>query len=129
MVLTYLSAPDTGLGPGRGGVDMVRDVVAEIRRATRRKFRAEDKIRIVLEGLRGEIPVSHLCRRESISPALYYQWSKAFLEAGKNVLTVDTKRDATKWEIQRLREENDALKRAVAESALEVQRLKKSLGM
>jgi transposase len=74
--------------------------------------------------------VSHLCRRESISPALYYhQWSKAFLEAGKNGLTVDTKRDATKWEIQRLREENDALKRAVAESALEVQRLKKSLGM
>jgi len=108
---------------------MARDVVAEIRRATRRKFRAEDKIRIVLEGLRGEIPVTHLCRREGISPALYYQWSKAFLEAGKNGLMVDTKRDATKWEIQRLTEENDALKRAVAESALEVQRLKKSLGM
>jgi transposase len=108
---------------------MARDVVAEIRRATRRKFRAEDKIRIVLEGLRAEIPVTHLCRREGISPVLYYQWSKAFLEAGKNGLTVDTKRDATKWEIQRLREENDALKRAVADSALEVQRLKKSLGM
>ena len=108
---------------------MGRDVVAEIRRATRRKFRAEDKIRIVLEGLRGEIPVSHLCRREGISPALYYKWSKAFLEAGKNGLTIDTRRDATKGEIQRLREENDALKRAVAESALEVQRLKKSLGM
>jgi len=82
---------------------MARDVVTEIRRATRRRFRAEDKIRIVLEGLRGEIPVSHLCRREGISPALYYQWSKAFLEAGKNGLTVDTKRDATvrrqrKWE-------------------------------
>jgi len=108
---------------------MARDVVAEIRRATRRKFRAEDKIRIVLEGLRGEIPVSQLCRRESISPALYYQWSKAFLEAGKNGLTADTKRDATRGEVQRLREENDALKRAVAESVLEVQRLKKSLGM
>jgi transposase len=108
---------------------MARDVVAEIRRATRRKFRAEDKIRIVLEGLRGEISVSQLCRRESISPALYYQWSKAFLEAGKNGLTVDTKRDTTKAEVLRLKEENDALKRAVAESALEVQRLKKSLGM
>jgi transposase len=78
---------------------MARDVVEEIRRATRRKFRAEDKIRIVLEGLRGEIPVSQLCRRESISPAPYYKWSKAFLEAGKNGLTVDTKRDATKGEI------------------------------
>ena len=65
---------------------MARDVVAEIRRATRRKFRADDKIRIVLEGLRGEISVSHLCRREGISPSLYYQWSKAFLEAGKNGL-------------------------------------------
>jgi transposase len=108
---------------------MARDVVAEIRRATRRKFRAEDKIRIVLEGLRGEIPVSHLCRRESISPALYYQWSKAFLESGKNGLTVDTKRDATKSEVQRVREENEALKKALAETMLEVQRLKKSLGM
>ncbi len=108
---------------------MARDVVAEIRRATRRKVRAEDKIRIVLEGLRGEIPVTHLWRHEGISPALYYQWSKAFLEARKNGLMVDTKRDATKREIQRLREENDALKTAVAESALEVQRLKKSLGM
>jgi len=108
---------------------MGRDVVAEIRRATRRKFRAEDKIRIVLEGLRAEIPVAHLCRREGISPALYYQWSKAFLEAGTNGLTVDTKRDATKAEIQRVREENEALKKALAETMLEVQRLKKSLGM
>src|SRR5512136_286777 len=87
---------------------MARDVVTEIRRATRRRFRAEDKIRIVLEGLRGEIPVSHLCRRESISPALYYRWSKAFLEAGKNGLTVDTKRDPTKGGVQLLREENEA---------------------
>ena len=108
---------------------MARDVVAEIRRATRRKFRAEDKIRIVLEGLRGEIPVSQLCRRESIAPALYYKWSKAFLEAGKNGLTVDTKRDATKAEVERLKDENEALKRALAETMLDVQRLKKSLGM
>ncbi len=108
---------------------MTRDVVAEIRRATRRKFKAEDKIRIVLEGLRGEISVSQLCRRESISPALYYQWSKAFLEAGKNGLTVDTRRDATKVEVQRLKDENEALKKALAETMLDVQRLKKSLGM
>ncbi len=108
---------------------MARDVVAEVRRATRRKFKAEDKIRIVLEGLRGEISVSQLCRRESISPALYYQWSKAFLEAGKNGLTVDTRRDATKAEVERLKEENEALKKALAETMLDVQRLKKSLGM
>jgi transposase len=111
------------------GADMARDVVAEIRRATRRKFKAEDKIRIELEGLRGEISVSQLCRRESISPALYYQWSKAFLEAGKNGLTVDTRRDATKAEVERLKEENEALKKALAETMLDVQRLKKSLGM
>ncbi len=129
MTLTFLSAPDNGLGPGRKGADMTRDVVAEIRRATRRKFRAEEKIRIVLEGLRGEIPVSQLCRRESIAPALYYQWSKAFLEAGKNGLTVDTRRDATKLEVDRLKQENEALKRALAETMLDVQRLKKSLGM
>ena len=83
----------------------------------------------MLEGLREETSVSQLCRRESISPALYYQWSKAFLETGKNGLTVDTKRDATKVEVQRLREENEALKKALAETMLEVQRLKKSLGM
>jgi transposase len=108
-----------GLGQEEKGAEMARDVVAEIRRATRRKFRAEDKIRIVLEGLRGEIPVSQLCRRERISPALYYQWSKAFLEAGKNGLTIDTKRDATKGEVQWLREENEALKKALAESVLD----------
>ena len=108
---------------------MARDVVTEIRRATRRRFRAEDKIRIVLEGLRGEIPVSQLCRRESISPALYYKWSKAFLDAGKNGLTVDTKRDTTRVEVDRLKEENEALKKALAETILDVQRLKKSLGM
>ena len=118
-----------GLGHEEKGADMGRDIVAEIRRATRRKFRAEDKIRIVLEGLRGEIPVSHLCRRESISPALYYKWSKAFLDAGKNGLTVDTKRDATRVEVDRLKEENEALKKALAETILDVQRLKKSLGM
>jgi transposase-like protein len=73
--------------------------------------------------------VSQLCRRESIAPVLYYQWSKAFLEAGKNGLTVDTKRGATKAEVGRLKEENEALKRALAETMLDVQLLKKSLGL
>ena len=117
------------MGQEEKGADMARDVVAEIRRATRRKFRADDKIRIVLEGLRGEISVSDLCRREGISPSLYYQWSKAFLEAGKNGLTVDTKRDATRVEVERLKDENETLKKALAETMLDVQRLKKSLGM
>ena len=108
---------------------MAMDVVKEIRRATRRKFSAEDKIKIVLEGLRGEIPVSELCRREGIAPTMYYRWSKAFLEAGKNGLTRDTQRDATTEEVKRLKEENEALKKAVAETVLDVQRLKKNLGM
>ena len=106
-----------------------KDVVKQIRRATRRKFSAEEKIKIVLEGLRGEIPVSELCRREGISTTLYYRWSKAFLDAGKNGLVKDTKRDATSEEVKRLKEENSDLKRAVAESTLENLRLKKSLGL
>ena len=106
-----------------------RDVVKEIRRATRRKFGAEEKIRIVLEGLRGEISVAELCRRESIAPTVYYKWSKAFLDAGKNGLTRDTQRDTTSCEVKRLKDENEALKKALAESVLDVQRYKKSLGM
>jgi transposase len=105
------------------------NVIKQIRKATRRTFSAEQKIQIALEGLRGEIGVSELCRREGISPAVYYRWSKAFLEAGKNGLTKDTKRDATGDEVRQLKEENGYLKKALAESVLEVQRLKKSLGM
>ena len=108
---------------------MAKDVVKEIRRATRRKFSAEEKIRIVLEGLRGELSVSALCRREGIAPTLYYRWSKAFLDSGKNGLTRDTHRDATTNEVERLKEENETLKRALAESILDVHRYKKSLGM
>ncbi len=81
---------------------MERNVVTQIRRATRRRFCADDKIRIVLEGLRGEISVSELCRREGIYPSIYYRWSKGFLEAGMNGLTLDTGRDATKVEVLRL---------------------------
>jgi transposase len=106
-----------------------RNVVKEIRRATRRKFNAEEKIRIVLEGLRGEVSVSELCRREGIAPTVYYRWSRSFLDAGKNGLTRETQRDATTDEVRRLKEENESLKRALAESILDVQRYKKSLGM
>ena len=108
---------------------MATDVVKQIRRRTRWKFSADEKIRIVLEGLRGEIPITELCRQQGIQPSIYYKWSKAFLDAGKNGLTRDTQRDATSHEVRRLKEENDALKRAVAEMVLDNQRLKKSLGL
>lgn len=108
---------------------MTRDVVKEIRKATRRKFTAEQKIHIVLEGLRGEIPVTELCRRESIAPTMYYKWSKAFLDAGKNGLTKDTRRDATTDEVRRFKQENEDLKRALAEAILDVMRYKKNLGL
>ena len=108
---------------------MATNIVREIRQATRRKFSAEDKIRIVLEGLRGEIPITEVCRHEGIQPSIYYRWSKAFLEAGKNGLMRDTQRDATTDEVRQLKEENTALKKAVAESVLDVQRLKKTLGL
>jgi len=106
-----------------------RDVVKQIKAATKRKYSAEEKIRIVLEGLRGEISVTELCRREGIAPTVYYRWSKSFLDAGKNGLTKDSKRDATSSEVKGLREENAALKRAVAELVLDVQKHKKSLGL
>ena len=105
------------------------NVIKEIRRATKRKFSAEEKIRIVVEGLRGEISVSALCRREGIAPTMYYRWSKAFLEAGKNGLIRDTRRDATAQEVRQLKEENEVLKKALAEAILDVQKYKKSLGM
>jgi len=106
-----------------------RNVIQEIKRRTRRKFTAEQKIQIVLEGLRGEIPVVELCRREGIAPTMYYKWSKAFLEAGKNGLTRDTRRDATADEVKQLKQENEHLKQALGEAVLEVKYLKKSLGM
>lgn len=98
---------------------MTTDVIKQIRRATRRRFTAEEKIRIVLEGLRGEIPVTELCRKEGIQPSIYYKWSKAFLDSGKNGLTRETSRDATSGEVRRLKGENEALKKAVAEMVLE----------
>ena len=106
-----------------------KDVITQIKNATRRKFSAEDKIRIVLEGLRGQIPISEICRTEGIAASIYYKWSKAFLEAGKNGLTRDTLRDASSEEVKRLKSENEDLKKALAESMLDVIKYKKSLGM
>jgi len=106
-----------------------KDVVSQIKRATRRKFSADEKIRIVLEGLRGEIPIAELCRREGLSASIYYKWSKEFLEAGKNGLTRETLRDATSDEVKRLKAENNDLKKAVAELTLDVIKYKKTLGM
>ena len=105
------------------------NVIKKIKTATRRKFSADEKIRIVLEGLRGEISISELCRRESIAASVYYKWSKNFLEAGKNGLTRSTVRNATTDEVRHLKSENTDLKTAVAELTLEVIKYKKSLGM
>jgi transposase len=102
--------------------------VREIRRKTRRRFSSEEKIRIVLEGLRGEESIAELCRREGISPNLYYNWSKEFLEAGKKRLMGDTKREATSSEVMDLRNENKQLKELVAELSLRNRTLKKNLG-
>src|SRR5262249_11318931 len=102
-------------------------VVREIHRRTRRRFSAEEKVRIVLEGLRGEESVAELCRREGLAPNLYYRWSKEFLEAGKKRLLGDTTREATAPEVKGLREENTRLKQALAETVLENRLLKKRL--
>ena len=101
-------------------------VVKEIRRVTRRQFSAEEKIRIVLAGLRGEESIAELCRREGIVQNLYYRWSKEFLEAGKKRLAGDTARAATSDEVKELRQEASALKEVVAELMLENRLLKKS---
>ena len=102
-------------------------VVREIRRATRKQYSAEEKIRIVLDGLRGERSIAELCRREGIAESLYYSWSKEFLEAGKRRLAGDTARAATSSEVTDLRREARALKEVVAEQALELRLLKKSM--
>jgi len=102
-------------------------VMSDIRRATRRQFSAEEKIRIVLQGLRGEDSIAELCRREGISQNLYYRWSKEFLEAGKKRLAGDTAREATSDEVRTLRREAGALKEVVADLTLENRLLKKSM--
>jgi transposase len=102
-------------------------VVKDIRRATRKQYNAEEKIRIVLEGLRGEDSIAELCRREGISQGVYYKWSKDFLEAGKRRLAGDTARAANTDEVRDLRKEARDLKEVVAEQMLEMRLLKKSM--
>ena len=110
-----------------GRSSSTESVVREIRRRTRKKYTAEEKIRIVLEGLRGEESIATVCRREGIHPSQYYKWSKEFLEAGKKRLTGDTVREANSNEVNELKSENDQLKQLVAELSLKNRVLKKSL--
>ena len=102
-------------------------IIKDIKRKTRRKFSSEEKIHIVLEGLKGEESITAICRREGIAPALYYRWSKDFLEAGKKRLQGDTQREANTVEVDQLRNENQNLKEVVAELTLDNRKLKKSL--
>ena len=107
--------------------DSAEKTVRDIRRATRRQYSAEEKIRIVLEGLRGEASIAELCRKEGIAQSMYYGWSKEFLEAGKRRLAGDTARAATSDEVKDLRGEASALKEVVADLTLENRLLKKSV--
>jgi len=111
-------------GPDKAPAEQV---MKDIRRQTRRQYSAEEKIRIVLEGLRGEENISELCRREGIAASMYYGWSKEFLEAGKRRLAGDTARAATSGEVKDLRRETSALKEVVADLTLENRLLKKSM--
>ena len=106
--------------------EAARSFVRTVKAATRRKYTPEEKIRIVLEGFRREATVSDLCRREGIKPHSYYSWTKEFMEAGKERLTRDSVRDATRQEVHQLKRENGELKQLVADLYLEVYRLKKT---
>lgn len=106
-----------------GGAKAIKD----IRRATRKQYSAEEKIRIVLDGLRGEETIAELCRREGLAQSIYYKWSKEFLEAGKRRLSGDTSRAASTGEVNALRRESRELKEVVAEQILELRLLKKSM--
>ena len=110
-----------------GSKEAAEKLVKNIRRRTSRKYSAEEKIRIVLAGLRGEESIAALCRREGIAESLYYKWSKEFLEAGKRRLSGDTERQATSPEVKELRSEALALKEFVADLTLENRLLKKSM--
>ncbi len=101
--------------------------IRDIRRATRRHYSAEEKIRIVLEGLRGEDTIAELCRREGLNSNVYYRWSKEFMEAGKKRLAGDTVREATSDEVRQLRAESSALKETLGELLMENRLLKKSM--
>ena len=107
--------------------ETARQLIRRAQQASRRKFPAEEKIRILLEGVRGEVSVVELCRREGIHPTIYYKWLKDFMEAGKSRLRGESKREATAEEVRQLRQENERLKELVAELSLSNLTLKKSL--
>lgn len=110
-----------------GTTQSPESVVREIARRTRKKYGTEEKLRIILEGLKGETSIAELCRREGLNPNVYYKWSKEFLEAGKKRLQGDLVREATSSEVEDLKKENDQLKALVAEQALKIRIYKKSL--
>ena len=101
--------------------------IRQVKRAYKRKFNAEDKIRIVLEGIRGEHSIAELCRLEKITPGAYYSWSRDFMEAGKARLKGDHLREANRDEVEKLKQDMQKLKELVGEQALEISILKKSL--
>ena len=103
-----------------------RGFMQQVRVAARRKYTPEEKVRIVLEGFRREVAINELCRREGIKPGAYYAWTKDFMEAGKERLTRDAVRDATRQEIEQIKRESTDLKHLVADLSLEVYRLKKT---
>jgi transposase len=121
------AAPAVTPAPTEKRGERPRQQIRRARAVTRRRFGAEEKIRIVMEGIRGEDPVSVLCRREGMQSALYYRWLREFMEAGKRRLRGDTLREAGRDEVAALRAENEQLKQLVADYALEVMALKKSL--
>jgi len=113
--------------PPRRQGESPRQQIRKAKAVTRRKFSAEEKIRMVMEGIRGELPISELCRREGLQTTVYYRWLKDFMEAGKQRLRGDILREARSEEVKELRAENDRLKLLVAEYALQVMAFKKSL--
>jgi transposase len=112
-------------GRARSG-ETARELIRKAKQVTRRKFPAEEKIRIVMEGIRAEVSVAELCRREGIAPTVYYKWLKDFMEAGRGRLRGDSQRQATSEEVKGLRQENERLKQLVAELSLDNMVLKKS---
>jgi len=102
-------------------------LISELRRKTRRNYSSEEKIRIVIDGMRGETTIAELCRKEGLSQGLYYKWSKDFMEAGKKRLSGDTMREANTSEVKELKDENRSLKELVAELSLDNRDLKKNL--
>ena len=122
-----MSQSNTGQAQGAETLTQeTKTFIRQVRAATRRKYAPEDKIRIVLEGFRREVAISDLCRREGIKPGVFYAWTKEFMEAGKERLTRDAVRDATRQEIEHLKREDDDLKQLVADLSLEVHRFKKT---